>query len=201
MSFSPVVSNTGHFTITPFPATLFETPPPFGAGALLVLNKYDNDSFSMRSEHALGISIAAAQAANSVRALEIYGITDRAGSESHNLTLSRRRAETARTALMTALGLGPNSITFANGLGERFAAEFFDLKGENDRDPTMRGVACYLWDSFAVATDPFLQVSVAFATPPTGGGRFRSFLAALHMGRLRAQPRSIFSSSGGGASL
>ncbi len=191
--FTDVRSSTGHFALLPIPSVFFETPPPFGAGALLVLNRFDNNSAKLRTEHFQGISIAAAQAGRSVSALEIYGITDRAGSEALNFALSRQRAQTALAALGVAVGLGPTNIQFANGLGERFAAEYFALKGANDRDANMRGVACYLWESFATATDPFLKVSVAFASPPAGGGgRGRNFLPALHMGRLRMQPRSTF---------
>jgi hypothetical protein len=200
--FAVVQSPTEHFLIAPLPPSFFETPPPFGGGAMLILNKFDNNSASLRAEHVQGILIAAAQASGNVSACEAYGITDRTGSESFNLALSTRRANTALAALNTALSLGSSRLTFANGLGERFADEYFQLadgtesgkkKGTTGRNEDFRGVVCYLWESFATATDPFLQVSIAFAAPPTGGGGLsRTFLPALHMGRLRAQPRSPF---------
>ena len=81
------------------------------------------------------------------------------------------------------MGLSAASFRFANGLGERFADEYFQ-SGEDSRDDVFRGVLCYLWESFATATDPFLKVNIAFAAPPLeGGGPRRIFLAALHMGR------------------
>ncbi|MEO8027226.1 MAG: OmpA family protein, partial [Bryobacteraceae bacterium] len=166
--FSEVRSPTGHFALVPMPGTFFENPSPFGGSALLVLNRFDNNSAKLRSEHLQGITVAAAQASGRVKVLELYGITDRSGSDALNMALSIRRADAALAALSTALGLGPNNITFANGLGERFADQYFMLK-QNARDPTMRGVACYLWDSLSTARDPFLRVAVAFAAPPRGG--------------------------------
>jgi OmpA family len=194
--FIPTDSPTGHFTLLPMPREFFETPPPFGGGALLVLNKFANNSASLRAEHMVGIRIAAAQAAAtfgpSTGSLEVYGLTDRTGSEQLNKDLSGRRARAALEALRAAMGLGDFRATFANGLGERFAAEYFEL-ADNSRDDMFRGVACYLWESFTMARDPILRLEISFATPPTGGSpRRRVFLAALHMGRLRAQPASPF---------
>ena len=38
--FIPTDSPTGHFTLLPMPREFFETPPPFGGGALLVPVSY-----------------------------------------------------------------------------------------------------------------------------------------------------------------
>jgi hypothetical protein len=194
--FTVVTSPTGHFTLAPIPDRFFEIPPPFGAGALLVLNRFANNSAALLPEHIQGIQIAAAQARLSFGpnsgACEVYGITDRTGSEELNRQLSARRAQAALTALSGAIGLLGGSIQFSNGLGERFADEYFQLAdGKPGQDANFRGAACYIWESLSTATDPFLRVNVAFASPPSGGGN-RSFLAALHMGRLRAQPVSPF---------
>jgi hypothetical protein len=194
--FTEVRSPTGHFSLIPVPSRFFETPPPFGAGALLVLNRFKNNSADLLPEHMVGIQLAAGQANLSFGvgsgACEVYGITDRTGSEELNRELSSRRASAALAALSGAMGLLDGTIRFSNGLGERFADEYFQLAdGKPGQDENFRGAACYLWESFATATDPFLRVSVAFAAPPNGG-ESRSFLAALHMGRLRAQPASPF---------
>jgi hypothetical protein len=102
-----------------------------------------------------------------------------------------RRAEAAMDGIRASMSLQGN-IVFANGLGERLADEYFQLP-DDTRNANFRGVACYLWESFSTARDPFLRLSVAFATPPTGGSALnRRFLSALHMGRHRAQPRSTF---------
>ena len=194
--FTAVDSPTGHFALVPIPARFFEVPPPFGAGALLVLNRFANNSAALLPPHMAGIQIAAAQARSSFGsssgACEVYGITDRTGSETLNRELSKRRAQAALSALTSAMSLLDGAITFSNGLGERFADEYFQAS-DNSRDENFRGVACYIWESFATATDPFLKVNVAFAAPPLGGGDGRRvFLAALHMGRHRAQPLSVF---------
>lgn len=130
---------------------------------MLVLNKFANNSSRLLPEHLQAFSIAATQAGGNVSALEIYGITDRKGSEAVNKVVSTQRANAALGPLKKMLGLSPLSTTFANGLGERFADEYHQ------------------------------RVSVGFATPPTGGGgQGAVFLSPLHMGRLRAQPRSSF---------
>jgi len=190
--FTRVGSPTGHFILDPLPASLFEFPPAFGGAALLRLVRFDNNSAALRPEHLQGIAIAAQQAGGQMQACECYGVTDRSGSEELNRALSSRRAQTALTSLTSALGLTEARVTFANGLGERFAAEYFAM-ADNQREGGFRGVACYLWESFAVATDPFLKISVSFASPPDGGGgQSKILLSPLHMGRLRAQPRSPF---------
>src|SRR4051794_3342207 len=94
--FTEVRSPTGHFTLLPFPDNFFEFPPAFGVGAMLVLNKFSNNSASLLAPHIQGIQLAAEQAkqtfsANS-GACEVYGITDRTGSEQLNKELSGRRA-------------------------------------------------------------------------------------------------------------
>jgi hypothetical protein len=190
--FSEVRSPTGHFSLLPLPAIFFDIPPPFGAGAMLVLNKFANNSSKLLPQHMIGISTAASQGKGIVGACEVYGITDRAGSEDLNKALSVKRANAALTALKTALSLESFNTVFANGLGERFADEYFK-NADNSREAGFRGVVCYLWQSFATATDASLKINVAFASPPDGGGdRRRAFLAPLHMGRLRTTPRSPF---------
>lgn len=194
--FTTVDSPSGHFILLPFPNDFLELPNPFGVGGLLILNKFANNSARLHPEHVRGIAIAAAQGTATFGAgsgaLECYGITDRSGSETLNKVLSTRRAEAALGALGTAMGLGQSNVRFANGLGERFADEYFG-QGEDSRNDVFRGVVCYLWESLSAATDPVLRINIAFAAPPLeGGGRRRIFLAALHMGRLRALPRSPF---------
>jgi hypothetical protein len=190
--FSEVRSPTGHFTLAPIPATYFGTPSPFGSGGFLVLNKFDNNSSVLLRQHRLGIQIAAAQGTGHVSCCEVYGITDRAGSESLNLALSTRRARGALTALTAALGFRSHNIVYSKGIGERFMAEYYGA-ADRTRDTNFRGVACYLWESFDTATDAFLRVNIAFAGPPGGGaGSVSSYLAPLHMGRLRTMPLSPF---------
>ena len=194
--FTFIDSPTGQFTLLPFPAEFFDTASPFGNGALLLLNQFANNSAVLRAAHVQGILIAAAQASatfgTGFGALEVYGLTDRTGSEALNLELSTRRAQAALSALSSAMALGSTNVVFSNGLGERFADEYFQ-KADNTRDAQFRGVACYLWESFSTAIDPILRLNVSFAAPPTGGGgKRRLFLGALHMGRLRAQPRPPF---------
>jgi OmpA family len=194
--FTTVESPTGHFTLIRFPEDFHELPNPFGSGGLLILNRFANNSAQLQSEHKRGLLIAASQARETFGAgngaLEVYGTTDRSGSESLNKALSTRRAEAALATLRDAMALSPSSFTFANGLGERFADEYF-AQGEDSRNDVFRGVLCYLWESFSTATDAVLRINVAFAAPPLeGDGRRRIFLAALHMGRLRAQPPSPF---------
>jgi hypothetical protein len=196
--FTAVSSPTGHFTLLPIPEEFFETPSPFGSGALLVLNKFANNSAALQAAHLEGILIAAAQAKQTFGAnggaCEAYGLTDRTGSEQLNLELSARRAKAALTAMSEAMGFQDFNTQFSNGLGERFADEYFQLRdGKEGRDDNFRGVACYFWESFSTATDTALRINVAFASPPAGGGgRRRTFLAALHLGRHRAQPASPF---------
>lgn len=195
--FTEVRSPTGHFSLLPFPAEFFEFPPVFGAGALLVLNKFGNNSAALLPQHIQGIQIAAEQAkqtfSNGSGACEVYGLTDRTGSEELNRELSTRRARATLDAMSVAMSFADFNAQFSNGLGERFADEYFKLQdGKPGRDENFRGVACYLWESFSTATDTFLRVNVSFAAPPLDPGRRRTFLAALHMGRLRAQPLSPF---------
>ena len=94
--FTEVRSPTGHFSLLPFPSNFFETPPPFGAGGLLVLNRFKNNSADLLPEHLAGIQLAAGQANLTFGvgsgACEVYGITDRTGSEDLNRELSSRRA-------------------------------------------------------------------------------------------------------------
>ena len=192
--FTLVESPTNHFTLLPLPSIFFENPPPFGAGALLLLNRFNNNSATLLPAHLQGIAIAAAQAKSSMNSAfascEVYGFTDRSGSESVNKVMSNQRASAALGAMKAAAGL--DGVNFSNGLGERFADEYFQVD-EDARNDVFRGVAVYLWESFNTATDPFLKVNVAFASPSSGiEGRDRIFLAALHMGRHRAQPASPF---------
>ena len=110
------------------------------------------------------------------------------------MSLSIRRANNALDALKRSLQLDNLAVTFANGLGERFAAEYFEqMKQDGTRSPLLRGVACPLWGYISDATDPILRLNISFAAPPTGGGpKRRAFLAPLHMGRLKSQPPSPF---------
>jgi hypothetical protein len=108
------------------------------------------------------------------------------------MAMSIQRANASLNALKAALGFTSFNVTWANGLGERFADEYFQ-EADNRRDGNFRGTACYLWESFTTAIDPILQLEVKFASPPMAGApRRRAFLAPLHMGRFRAQPRSPF---------
>ena len=191
--FSAVDSPSGHFTLMPIPSEFFELPSPFGAGsAMLILQKFANNSAQLVSEHMRGISIAASQANGQVSACEVYGVTDRAGSEDLNRALSLQRAVSTLEALKPALSIQPFHTVFAGGLGERFAEEYHQ-RADNERNENFRGVVCYLWESFSAATDTILKIEVAFAAPPLGGtGRRRIFLPPLHMGRLRTVPRPPF---------
>jgi hypothetical protein len=201
--FSRVDSNTGHFKILPLPADLFLDPSPFGDGALLFLKKFDNNSAALLPAHSQGILLAAGQALatfgqNSRPALEAYGITDRSGSDALNKSLSTKRAQNALDAMIAAMSLSSDRITFANGLGERFADEYFQIKDDRSdpsfRNENFRGVALYIWQSLSTAQETGLRLNVAFAAPPTGGGPGRkNFLSFLHLGRIRALPRSPFS--------
>lgn len=189
-------SPTGKFTLIPMPNRFFELPSPSGGGALLILNGFANNSANLQSEHFQGIQIAAAQAAASFGAgsgaLEFYGITDRTGTAEYNLQLSRLRAATALNTMRATMGLADRMVTFSNGLGERLAEEYFEHL-DNTRSEGFRGVACYIWESMNRATDPFFQLEVAFAAPPTGGSPTnRVLLAPLHLGRLKSSPRSPF---------
>jgi hypothetical protein len=184
------------FTLLPMPPQFFELPQPFGGAALLVLNDFATNSARLTPEHIAGIRLAAAQASLTfgprTGSLEVYGVTDRAGSEKLNKDLSNRRASAALEALQSAMGLGEFGVKFANGLGERFAAEYFE-DPDNSRQAGLRGAACYLWDSFSTARDTILRLEISFAAPPTGGGSFRrAFLGPLHMGRHRTSPPSPF---------
>ncbi len=195
--FTEVRSPTGHFSLLPFPPDFFESPPVFGVGALLVLNKFANNSAALLPQHIQAIQIAAAQAKQTFTAdsgaCEVYGLTDRTGSDELNRELSSRRAQATLNAMSAAMSFADFNAQFANGLGEQFADKYFKLAdGKAGKDENFRGVACYLWDSFSTATDTFLRVNVAFAAPPLDGGARRTFLAALHMGRHLAQPASPF---------
>jgi hypothetical protein len=196
--FTATQSPTGHFSLLPFPPDFFELPPVFGAGAMLVLNKFANNSASLLPQHLLGIQIAVEQAKQTFSsgsgACEVYGITDRTGSDELNRQLSTRRAQAALNAVSAAMSFGDFNAQFANGLGEQFAEKYFLLAdGKAGQNENFRGVVCYLWESFNTATDVFLRVNVAFASPPAGGGGSRrTFLAALHMGRHLALPVSPF---------
>lgn len=187
---------TGKFTLIPMPDRFFEFPSSNSGGALLILNGFANNSATLTSEHNQGILIAATQAMASFGtgsgALEFYGITDRTGSADYNLQLSRQRAATALSAMRSAMGLQDRMLAFSNGLGERLADEYYQQQ-DNTRSDGFRGVACYLWDSLNRATDPFFQLEIAFAAPPTGGDPARrALLAPLHLGRLKSAPRSPF---------
>ena len=119
--FVSTVGPTGQFTLQPMPPQFFELPQPFGGAALLVLNDFANNSATLTAEHMAGIHLAAAQAALTfgpqTGSLEIYGITDRAGSENLNKDLSNRRANAALDALRGVMGLGgPVRRTFLGPL-------------------------------------------------------------------------------------
>lgn len=190
--FTSVDSPSGHFTLLPIPREFFEFSSPFGGSAMLILQKFKNNSSQLLSEHMRGIAIAASQASGGVSACEVYGVTDRSGSEDLNRALSLQRATNALEALKPALGLLPFNTTFAGGLGERFADEYHQ-RADNERNDLFRGVVCYLWESLGAATDTVLKIEVSFAAPPLGGfGRRRIFLPPLHMGRLRTVPRPPF---------
>jgi hypothetical protein len=182
-----VDSPTGHFSIRPIPPRFFFDPSPFGNGGMLVLNSFPNNSSKLVGEHHRGIKVFAAQAKaaflGGFGAGEFYGITDRTGSESYNFKMSQFRAANARDAVWAAMDFNDERVSFVEGLGERFAAEYF-AEADNSRHGGFRGVACYVWPTFATGRDPGLRIEIAAAGPPEGGGAFRrTFLAALHMGR------------------
>jgi hypothetical protein len=185
--FATVESPTGHFHIRAMPPRFFLDPSPFGDGGMLILNSFKNNSSKLAGEHYRGVEIFAAQAKAAFEsgfgAGEFYGITDRSGSEAYNYKMSRFRADNAKSALWAAMGFTDERGSHVEGLGERFAAEYYG-KADNSRHEGFRGVACYLWQSFATARDPILRMEIAAAGPPDGGGDFRRlYLAALHMGR------------------
>jgi hypothetical protein len=185
--FTSTDSSTGQFGIRPIPELFFELPSPFGSGAMLVLNGFGNNSAKLAAEHHRGVQILVAQVRSSwgpgSGVGEFYGITDRSGSDALNQRLSGQRAQNARDALWSALGFGEAHINHFDGLGETFAAEYFQ-EADDSRHGGFRGVACYVWESFAVARDTVLQMNVKAAKPPDGGGGFRrTFLAPLHLGR------------------
>lgn len=182
---------SGHFSFSPLPAKFFLDQSPFGGGALLVLNKFDKNSTSTNARHGMGIARAVAQVISAFGPqkglLEVYGISDRTGSESINLTISAARARNALAQVKGALGLSDFNMTSSAGLGERFADEYFQDK-DLSNDANMRGVACYFWESISVAQDPVLVLSIKFATPPKGN----TMLGPLFLGRFRSSPPSPF---------
>jgi len=186
--FTVIDNPTGHFTLLPFPSSLFFEPPPFGAGAMLVLNEFRLNSSKLNAEHVRGMTILAGQAQATWGGVELavgefFGVTDRSGSDSFNQKLSTQRAKSARDALWGVLGLGDANLTFSVGLGEQFAAEYYQ-EADNTQHGGFRGVACYLWESLSTARDPGLRIEIASASPPEGGfGNRRIFLPPLHLGR------------------
>lgn len=193
--FAPVDDPKGNWSFVPIPRKFFLEATPFGGGAVLILNKFLNNSGAVLTTHSPGIAVAIAQAranfgpGNGV--LEVYGLTDRTGSDAYNLDLSAKRAKNALLFLKVGLGLSDFNLTWSAGLGERFAAEYYQEK-DSTIDANFRGVACYLWDSFSTATDIALQLHIKFASPPGGAGAERSLLGPLHLGRFRSSPPSPF---------
>lgn len=189
--FTPFSDPGGNFAFVPMPAKLFSDPPVFGGGALLVLNQFATNATSISAKHSAGIKFAAAQ----VRAnfgqdegvLEVYGVTDRTGSEKVNNTISAARARNVLTTVKATLGLSEFHLTASAGLGERFADEYRQEK-DGSKDANMRGVACYFWESIATARDPMLVLSIKFARPPKGD----VLLAPLFLGRFQSSPPSPF---------
>ncbi|MET3691828.1 hypothetical protein ABID43_001353 [Methylobacterium goesingense] len=187
----PFDDPAGYFSFSPIPSKFFLDPPVFGGGGLLVLNKFKTNSASLSAQHGIGIKLAVAQVLTNFGRdqgnLELYGVTDRAGSETYNMTLSAARARSTLTAVKAALGLSEIHLCSSAGLGERFADEYY---GEADKthDAAFRGVACYFWDSLATAHDPGLRLAIQFARPPKG----ERILGPLYLGRYRSSPPSPF---------
>ncbi|GJD54755.1 OmpA family protein [Methylobacterium dankookense] len=194
--FKPFDDPKGCFSFQGLPSKFFLDPSPFGNGALLILHQYANNAMDIDSRHVSGVKQAVAQVretfGESSGALEFYGITDRTGSDSYNKTLSTTRARNALNRFIAELGFTNSNHTFSNGLGESFDAEYFDAK-DGTAHAGFRGVACYFWESSLTARDPVLTTSIAFAKPHSkGSAQESSLLGPLHLGRLRANPRSTF---------
>lgn len=193
--FTQVIDPLGFYSLYPMPRTFFETPSPYGNGAMLILNNYPNNSTSITPMHAAGIAIAVAQA-NAVTGqgeavLEAYGVTDRTGSDAYNLALSAKRAKIVVETMRSALGSLDWKASWSAGLGERFAAEYYS-EVDSTRDSRMRGVVCYIWDSISEARDPFLRTEIQFASPPGSDPARRGMLGPLHLGRYKSVPPSPF---------
>lgn len=195
--FSATDDPGGFFALRPLPKLLFDIASPFGSGAQLFLLRFPKNSAQLLPQHLAGVSLAAAQAkqtfGESAGALEVYGLTDRSGTDAFNLGLSTQRAKNAETALRGAMGLGSFNQSFSNGLGEEFEKLYFPNFKDGSSADQFRGVVCYLWESIATARDVGLRIQVAFAAPPMSDddGR-KSVLGPLHMGRVRMTPRSTF---------
>lgn len=181
----------GNFSFFPLPSLFFLDPSPFGNGALLVLKKFALNSTALSAAHGAGIKQAAGQVISTFGkdqgSLEVYGLTDRSGSETINMTVSAARANTVLRAVKAALGLSDFHMTSSMGLGERFADEYQENR-DNTKNENMRGVACYFWESISTARDPMLVTSIKFAKPPNGG----PLLGPLFLGRFRSTPPSPF---------
>ncbi len=187
----------GFFSLRPMPNSVFDIASPFGSGAQLVLQRFPKNSAQLLPQHSAGISVAAAQARQtfgaSGGAIELFGLTDRSGQDAFNIGLSTNRARNAENALRIAMSLGDFSASFSNGLGEEFEKLYFPNDKDGSSNDSFRGVVCYLWESIATARDVGLRLQISFAAPPLpAGDRRTSVLGPLHLGRLRATPRSSF---------
>jgi hypothetical protein len=186
----------GCFSFQPIPSKFFLEPSPFGNGALLILHRYANNASDIDSRHVFGVKETVAQVRETFGersgALEFYGISDRTGSDRYNKALSAAKAKNALNRFVAELGFQSFNHTFSNGLGETFEAEYFDAK-DGTAHEGFRGVACYFWESSSTARDPMLTTSIAFAKPHSkGSAQETSLFGPLHLGRLRATPRSTF---------
>ncbi len=195
--FSATDDPGGFFALRPMPASVFDIASPFGSGAQLFLQRFTKNSAELLPQHAAGISIAAAQArltfGASGGAIEIFGMTDRSGKDAFNQALSTNRAKNAENALRSAMSLGSFNASFSNGLGEEFEKQYFPKDQDGSSNDRFRGVICYLWESISTARDVGLRIQIGFAGPPlTEGDARTSVLGPLHLGRLRATPRSSF---------
>lgn len=83
----------------------FLAVPAWALSPVMMFFASGSTRFSPRTEEILDYTVAFIRAAD-VREIEITGSTDRVGSDSANLDLSRRRAEAVRDALL-ARGMSP----------------------------------------------------------------------------------------------
>src|SRR5689334_7777713 len=78
---------------------------------------FDHDSDRLKPDSAAVLKqVAAGLEKNPNLKLEIDGYTDSVGDATHNLDLSRRRAEAVRSVLISQFGIEPGRLT-ASGFG------------------------------------------------------------------------------------
>ncbi len=109
---------------------------------------FANNSFSLNSRQMtlLSMSVPAVQKPNSV--LELYGRTDRAGSDEYNMGLAQRRLGAVQNALVTVGAPHDKVFTgLSKALGENFEAFFGVADGQ--REAGGRAVWSFLWPSKA----------------------------------------------------